>query len=158
MGDLVKCDRCHRRVPRINSHQTLFSCFCGDCWREMEYEKGKNGSKKPGCFASAGGLAFLALIIAFGVGYCSESCGSSSKKTNSSSTTASSQDLSGIEFLIATQNLNLRKGPSPESEILTVLKKGEKVQHIVGQDKGNWIMVRQKEFEGYASAEYLKKE
>lgn len=97
------------------------------------------------------------------VGYASnkyliETSNSSNNSSNNSYNSTSNNNITIIDDLITTSNLNVRSGPSTENNIIGYLKKGSSVK-IVEKTNNYWYKVKLSNGKiGYCSRQYLKSE
>jgi uncharacterized protein YgiM (DUF1202 family) len=108
---------------------------------QVEENPGGNGI---GC------LVIIAIIIAFVI-FGGKSSPSSNKNT--------AKDFENMKYAYVTQDLNVRSGPSSEYNIITVLKKNDKVQIVKNNTENtrNWIKIKYNDFTGYVNTGYLRK-
>jgi hypothetical protein len=87
------------------------------------------------------------IALKFGGGGSSES--DSSKKSTRKST-------KGEYMLVNADSLNVRKGPSSDTELVGAVKKGARVQVL--EEPGQWWKIKAGNIEGYVNSSYLSPE
>jgi hypothetical protein len=94
------------------------------------------------------------LLILFVVGKCSGSF--EKEKTVQRTQTQAVQQAQSYAY-VNSEALNMRSGPSVQTDIIIVLHKNDKVQLIERvSSSSNWIKIRVGNYEGYVSADYLR--
>jgi uncharacterized protein YgiM (DUF1202 family) len=77
---------------------------------------------------------------------------------NTNNSNATSSDFVGSTYAYVTADLNMRSGPSPETPIITVLHKNNRVEIISSNENTQrWIKVKFNEYIGFINVGYLKK-
>jgi uncharacterized protein YraI len=63
-----------------------------------------------------------------------------------------------IRYQITTETLNVREGPSPNSPVVGILKKGDVVDGTEVNADGGWILISSGQLKGWCSREFLSEE
>jgi hypothetical protein len=74
---------------------------------------------------------------------------------------ASTKDLLNIPqkntySYVNVSELNVRSGPSPENDIVTILKENTKIQIFKDSEINRWIRIKHQDIEGYVNMDYLR--